>query len=219
MEITISENLKARHKGVQLGTLVIRNAQNKDFDERLDKEKRLIEQSIRESYKGGIQNIGRLKKYSDYYFEFNKNFPVKDQIKAILDGQPFPNISCLVDAMFMAELKHSCLIAGHDLDAIAGDLVLDLGADGESYVNIKDEEQPIVKDDIVLRDTAGIIASVLDGPDNRTKIIPISKNIIYMVYFLFIVPRSELITILADLAKYLRLCEGPHAEIERMKFY
>jgi DNA/RNA-binding domain of Phe-tRNA-synthetase-like protein len=219
MEITLSENLKERHKGVQLGTLIIRNAQNKDFDERLDKEKRVIEQFIRETYKGGVQYIGRLKKYNDFYFAFNQNFPVKDQISSILEGQPFPNISCLVDAMYMTELKHACLMAGHDLDAISGDLVLDLGAEGESYVNIKDEELPVVKDDIVLRDTAGIIASVLFGPDNRTKIIPISKNIIYMVYFPFIAPRSEIITILADLAKYLRLCEGPHAQIERMKFY
>ena len=81
------------------------------------------------------------------------------------------------------------------------------------------EAAELKKDDIVLRDGMGIIASVLYGPDNRTKIIPISKNIIYMAYFTFAVTRSEIIIVMADLAKYLRICECPHANIERMKIY
>jgi DNA/RNA-binding domain of Phe-tRNA-synthetase-like protein len=110
-------------------------------------------------------------------------------------------------------------MAGHDLDAIQGDLILDVAQGGETYVKINDEEQEIKKDDIVLRDSLGIIASVLFGPDSRTKIIPISKNIIYMAYFTFVVTRSEILAIMSDLAKYLRICEGPHAKIERMNIY
>jgi DNA/RNA-binding domain of Phe-tRNA-synthetase-like protein len=218
MEITISENLKARHKQVQLGTLIIRDVQNKDFDERLDKEKRKIEQFIRENYKEP-DNVKRLRQYNDFYFEFGEAFPVKNQIKSILEGKQIPSISCLVEAMYMTELKHACLMAGHDLDAIQGDLVLDIAQEGEIYTKINDESQEIKKDDIVMRDGLGIIASVLYGPDNRTKIIPISKNIIYLVYFPFVATRNEIITILADLASYLRICEGPHAKIERMKIY
>ncbi|OGZ33384.1 MAG: hypothetical protein A2Y98_03615 [Candidatus Portnoybacteria bacterium RBG_19FT_COMBO_36_7] len=219
MEITISENLRDRHKNVQLAMLIIRDAQNKEFDERLEKEKRVIEQYIRETYKAGIENVGLLKKYNDYYFEFNENYPVKKQMKSILEGKEIPNILCLVDAMYMTELKYGCLAAGHDLDAIQGNLTLDIAQEGEIYIKINDEEQEVKKDDIVMRDNSGIIASVLFGPDNRTKIIPISKNIIYIAYFPFLVRRSEKITIIADLARLLRICEGPHAKIERMGFY
>jgi DNA/RNA-binding domain of Phe-tRNA-synthetase-like protein len=218
MEITFSENLKERYKNVNLGTLIVRGAQNKEFDERLDKEKRLIEQYIRENYKEP-DNVKRIMQYSDFYFELNETFPVKYQLRSILEGKEIPSISCLVEAMFMTELKHCCLLAGHDLDAIQGDLILDIAQGGEIYTKINDEDQEIKKDDIVLRDSLGIIASVLYGPDNRTKIIPISKNIIYMVYFPFIVTRNEIITIMSDLAKYLRICEGPHAKIERMIIY
>ena len=218
MEITFSENLKERHKNIHLATLVVRDAQNKEFDEKLDKEKRVIEQYIMENFKEP-DNIKRIRQYSDFYFEFNETFPVKYQLKSILEGKQIPSSSCLVEAMFMTELKHCCLLAGHDLDAIQGDLILDIAQGGEIYTKINDEDQEIKKDDIVLRDGLGIIASVLYGPDNRTKIIPISKNIIYMAYFPFTVTRNEIITIMSDLAKYLRICEGPHAKIERMIIY
>jgi len=218
MEITFSENLKERYKNVHLATLVVRDAQNKEFDERLDKEKRALEQYIRENFKE-LDNVKRIRQYSDFYFELNEIFPVKYQLKSILEGKQIPNISCLVEAMFMTELKHCCLMAGHDLDAIQGDLILDVTQGGEIYTKINDEDQEIKKDDIVLKDSLGIIASVLYGPDNRTKIIPISKNIIYMAYFPFAVTRNEIITIMFDLAKYLRICEGPHAQIEKIKIY
>ncbi|OIO47876.1 MAG: hypothetical protein AUJ32_01890 [Parcubacteria group bacterium CG1_02_40_82] len=218
MEITFSENLKERYKNVNLGTLIVRDVQNKEFDERLDKEKRIVEQYIMDNYKEP-DNVKRIREYNDFYFEFGETFPVKYQIKSILEGKQIPSISCLVEAMFMTELKHICLMAGHDLDAIQGDLVLDIAQEGEMYIKINDEKQELKKDDIVLRDGMGIIASVLYGPDNRTKIIPISKNIIYMAYFTFAVTRSEIIIVMADLAKYLRICEGPHANIERMKIY
>jgi len=218
MEITFSENLKERYKNVNLGTLIVRDVQNKEFDERLDKEKRIVEQYIMDNYKEP-DNVKRIREYNDFYFEFGETFPVKYQIKSILEGKQIPSISCLVEAMFMTELKHICLMAGHDLDAIQGDLVLDIAQEGEMYIKINDEKQELKKDDIVLRDGMGIIASVLYGPDNRTKIIPISKNIIYMAYFTFAVTRSEIIIVMADLAKYLRICEGPHANIERMKIH
>jgi DNA/RNA-binding domain of Phe-tRNA-synthetase-like protein len=218
MEITFSENLKERYKNVHLATLVARDVQNKEFDERLDKEKRAIEQYVRENYKE-LNNVGRLRKYNDYYFEFGESFPVKNQIKGILTGKQIPNILCLVDAMYMTELKYACLMAGHDLDAIQGNLILDIAQEGETYIKINDETQELKKDDIVMRDGMGIIASVLHGPDNRTKIIPISKNIIYIAYFTFEETRNGMITIMADLAKLLRICEGPHAKIERMRFH
>jgi len=192
MEITFSENLKERYKNVNLGTLIVRDVQNKEFDERLDKEKRIVEQYIMDNYKEP-DNVKRIREYNDFYFEFGETFPVKYQIKSILEGKQIPSISCLVEAMFMTELKHICLMAGHDLDAIQGDLVLDIAQEGEMYIKINDEKQELKKDDIVLRDGMGIIASVLYGPDNRTKIIPISKNIIYMAYFTFAVTRSEII--------------------------
>jgi len=218
MEITFSENLKERYKNVNLGTLIVRDVQNKEFDEWLDKEKRIVEQYIMDNYKEP-DNVKRIREYNDFYFEFGETFPVKYQIKSILEGKQIPSISCLVEAMFMTELKHICLMAGHDLDAIQGDLVLDIAQEGEMYIKINDEKQELKKDDIVLRDGMGIIASVLYGPDNRTKIIPVSKNIIYMAYFTFAVTRSEIIIVMADLVKYLRICEGPHANIERMKIY
>jgi len=218
MNITISQQLKEIYPGVQLATLIVRNAINKNYDERLEREKRALEGFIRVNYQEP-DKLKRVQEYSNFYRKFEGIFPIEYQLRSILAGNQIPAVSCLVEVMFMNELKYCCLAAGHDLEAIQGDLILDLAEGSESYIKINDQEQTIKKGDIILKDQVGIIASVLYGPDSRTKIIPISRNIIYMSYFLFKIERAEIISIMVDLTRLLKITEGPHAQIEKMNIY
>jgi DNA/RNA-binding domain of Phe-tRNA-synthetase-like protein len=218
MEIKITEKLREEYPDIHLGTLIIRNVINKEFDERLEREKRVLEKHIRENYKNP-EKLKRVIQYNRFYNQFDETFPIEYQIRSILREKEISSDLCLVEAMFMNELKNCCLTAGHDLDALKGDLVLDLAEGSEAYTKINDEEQSIKKGDIILKDELGVIASVVFGPDNRTKIISISQNIIYMTYFIYPVIRPEMISIMGHLAKYLRICEGAHAQIEKVKIY
>ena len=51
-------------------------------------------------------------------------------------GKPFPRINALVDAINYCSLSLMLPFGGYDLDAIAGRVVLRIGADGESYEGI-----------------------------------------------------------------------------------
>ncbi len=218
MEITFSQKLKEVYPEIQLATLIVRNVQNKKFDERLDKEKRVLEDYLRRNFQEP-ENIKRVEQYNEFYRKFGATFPIQYQMKSILAGKQIPSVSCLTEVMFMNELKNCCLTAGHDLDLIDGDLILDLAKGGEIYLKINDEEQKIKEGDIILSDRQGIIASVLYGPDSRTKITPFSKNIIYMTYFIFSIGHSEVISIMSNLVDYLRLAEDSSVQIDEIKIY
>jgi len=218
MQLTVTEKLKETYPAIQLAALVVHNVQNKDRDERLEKEKKMLEQYIRENFREP-EKIKRVEQYNEFYQKFDATFPIEYQIKSILNGKEIPSVGCLVEVMFMAELKNCCLTAGHDLDLIEGDLILDLAKGGEIYLKINDEEQKIKEGDIILSDRQGIIASVLYGPDSRTKITPFLKNIIYMTYFIFPIAGRKIISIMDNLVNYLRIVEGPQVQIEKVKIY
>lgn len=218
MEIKITERLKAAYPAGQLATLIVRNAINKNYDERLEREKRALEEFIRVNYQEP-DKLRRVQEYNNFYRKLEGTFPIEYQLRSILAGNQIPAVSCLVEVMFMNELRHCCLTAGHDLEAIQGDLILDLAEGNESYIKINDQEQTIKKGDIILKDQVGIVASVFYGPDSRTKIISISRNIIYMNYFLFKIERAGIISIMADLTRLLKITEGPHAQIEKMNIF
>lgn len=218
MGITFTQKLKEAYPEIRLAALIIRNVQNKKFDEKLDKEKRVLEDYLRKNFQEP-ENIKRVEQHNEFYRKFDATFPIQYQIKSILAGKQIPSVSCLTEAMFMAELKNCCLTAGHDLDLIEGDLILDLAEGDEIYLKINNEEQKIKEGDIILSDRQGIIASVLCGPDSRTKITPFSKNVIYMTYFIFPIGRSEVISIMSNLIDYLRLAEDSSVQIDEIKIY
>lgn len=222
MEITISDKLKEAWSNVQLVALIIRNVQNKDYDdEKLEKEKKAAEQYIRETfkYKKKVEQIVRVMQYDAFYSQFNEIFPVERKIVDIINGKEMLSENCLIEIMRINEIVSYCIMSGHDLDAIEENLVLDLASGKEIYIKINGEAEKIKQDDIILKDKRGVIFSLLDGPDNRTKLIRTSKNIIYFVYFPFFISRPALVGIMANFKNYLKIVEGPHAQIERYKIY
>ncbi|MDR7521975.1 MAG: hypothetical protein QN168_05870 [Armatimonadota bacterium] len=92
------------------------------------------------------------------------------QVETVLSGRPIESASALVHAMFAAELDSPVLTSGHDLGALAGPLRVDVARDAEVYTKISGKEQRLSAGDMVVRDGGGVIASVVYGPDFRTRI-------------------------------------------------
>jgi len=84
--------------------------------------------------------------------------------------------------MFLAELKNRILTSGHDLDRIQGDLTFDISEGGELYLKLNGQEQELKKNDVVLKDSKGILASILYGPARRTSITHETKNVVYFAW-------------------------------------
>jgi len=65
------------------------------------------------------------------------------------------------------------------LGAVHGSLRLDLAAEGDEFVGLK-ERIECGEGEIVLRDDTGIIASYLQGPDFRTRITKGSSDLLLL---------------------------------------
>jgi DNA/RNA-binding domain of Phe-tRNA-synthetase-like protein len=82
----------------------------------------------------------------------------------------------------MAEMCHGILMAIQDLDRFQGLWKLDLASDGESFQGVSGKRILCKEGEIVLRDDGGIVCSLYQGPDFRTKIDSSTKNIAVYVF-------------------------------------
>ena len=159
-------------------------------------------------------------RYVGYYKRFKKTYPVLQQLESILlKGRGIPDAGAPVEAMFLAEVKNLLLTAGHDLDKIEGDLTVGLSAGTESCRGISGQERRLTAGDLYLSDEGGVLSSVLDGPDHRTRITDATRNVLYFVYGVDGVTeaqiRAHLEDIRACLAAVLPQAESGLAEIRR----
>jgi DNA/RNA-binding domain of Phe-tRNA-synthetase-like protein len=80
------------------------------------------------------------------------------------------------------------LMGAQDAAAIQGELVYDLAVEGETFKGMRGTVQ-CREGEIVLRDAEGIIASLFQGPDHRTRLAKSTRDVIF---FVFAVPGIDL---------------------------
>ena len=181
MRTVLTAELKMVYPKAVFGSLVAREVPNRKRHEALEDLKCDLERKIREVYVD-VDEDGTIQGYDIYFKRWGKTYPVEFQIKTIKGGGRFPQISVLVDGMFLAELKNRILTSGHDLDAVQGDLVFDVSEGSERYLTLDGREQKLNKNDVILKDEEGILASVLYGPARRTSITSETRNALYFAW-------------------------------------
>ena len=182
MKIELTPRLRIIYPKAVFGSLIARNVPNMKKNDGLEERKRDLEKKIKEAYAGPDEDQ-TIQDYNTYFKRWGETYPIEFQIKTIKRGGRFPQVSALVDSMFLAELKNGHLTSGHDLDALQGDLIFDASEGGERYLKLNDKEQQLKKDDVVLKDERGILASVLYGPARRASITPETKNALYLAWY------------------------------------
>ena len=100
----------------------------------------------------------------------------------------FPIVNLYIDAHIMAEMCHGILMAIQDLDSFQEKWRLDLASEGETFQGVSGNMIRCKEEEIVLRDEGGIVCSLFQGPDFRTKVDASSKNI---VIYVFTAPRIQ----------------------------
>ena len=121
--------------------------------------------------------------YATYFRRHKKSYPVLGQLESVLlKGKSIPPVGVPIETMFLAEIKNLLLTAGHDLDSIKGTLSINVATECISYTGLSGKEQQLVNHDLYLSDEAGVLSSVLNGPDYRTKITESTRNAFYFVY-------------------------------------
>ena len=185
--ITISQAWKAAYPEAHAGILMMSQVANPAHHAALDAKKAELETRLRSQFAGydraKLAEIPVLQAYNKYYKQFKKTYHVQLQLESILlKGKSIPNVAGLVEAMFMAELQDMLLTAGHDLDAVQLPVTVDVAKGDERYVMLGGQEQTLKPGDMMMTDGQGVISDVLYGPDQRTRIMPNTNRVLFMVY-------------------------------------
>lgn len=201
MKIRLREELKESYPTASFGSLVVRNVSNTSKNKALETKKKEVEDIIRKQI--NIEQDSIIQRFQRYFSRWDATYPIVYQLETIKTSGSLPQRSVLVDSMFMAELKNRILTSGHDLDTITDDLFFDVAAGGESYVKIDGETQQLKENDIILRDSKGILASVLYGPAQRATIASSTENVLYFAWSPYKLDRKKIRGHLSDIHSYL----------------
>ena len=183
--LTIRDTWTQSYPGARFGVLVMKGVGNPPHHPGLDKIKAELESDLRTLFKdrGELKTLEPIKAYQQYYKRFDKTYHVLQQLESVIfKKKPIASVSALVDCMFIEEIRNSLLTAGHDLDFVEKPMTLDTAKGDESFTRINGKDQTLKSGDMILRDSKGIISSVLYGPDHRTRIRPATTNVLFTVY-------------------------------------
>lgn len=178
---------KAAYPEAHAGILVLRSVSNPAHDPALESKKAALEEQLRAHFSGQdratIASHPVLQAYAEYYRRFKKTYHIQLQLESIvMKGRSIPSVAALVESMFMAEMQDMLLTAGHDLDVLQLPLTLDVAKGMEKYTLLRGDEQTLKAEDMMISDRAGVISSIIYGPDQRTQITSNTRNVIFTVY-------------------------------------
>ena len=185
--MNIAQAWKAAYPEAHAGILVVRGAANPPQHAGLEKRKTDLEAELRARFSGfdrpALLRLPELRAYDEYYRRFKKTYHLQLQLESIVfKGKPIPSVAALVEAMFMAEVEDLLLTAGHDLDVLRLPLTLDAAGGTETYTLLRGDAQTLKAGDMYIRDSEGVISSVIYGPDRRTQIRPETRNAVFTAY-------------------------------------
>ncbi|MGA2613351.1 MAG: hypothetical protein ABSG38_07860 [Spirochaetia bacterium] len=217
----ISERWKKLYPGAVIGLLAMRGAQNPQRHEELDRLAEGTESGLRERFSaGGKQTLKShpvMAAYESYYKAFRKTYHVALQLESVIwKGRSIPSVGAVIKAMFMAELSNMLLTAGHDLNKVSLPLRLDVGNETETYVALGGEQRTVKEGDMRISDTAGVISSVIGGPDQRTSISGGTTDLLFTVYAPPGIGEDLVRSHLADIERFVRVI-APVALTERLE--
>jgi DNA/RNA-binding domain of Phe-tRNA-synthetase-like protein len=185
--LTPTDAWRAAWPGAAAGLLVMDKVANPPAHPELDRRKAALETALRERYgrmtRAELLGLHSLQAYANYYRRFKKTYHVQLQLESVaLKGKGLPRVAALVEVMFMAELENHLLTAGHDAVTVQLPIQVDVATEGESYVLLTGRPQPLTAGDMVMRDGAGVISSVLHGPDGRSRLRAETTRAVFAVY-------------------------------------
>ena len=223
MIFEVSETWQAAFPQAHVGVLVMRDVVNPARHAALDREKEALENELRSRFagqtRGDLDQVPVLQAYAAYYKRFKKTYHVQLQLESIVfKGKSIPSVAALVEAMFMAEVKNMLLTAGHDLDALQLPVRLDVSRGDEIYTVMRGKPQLLKPGDMLIADRAGIISSILYGPDQRTQIQPATHNVMFTVYAPDGISEQAVLEHLHDIERYVQMV-APESSVEMLQVF
>jgi DNA/RNA-binding domain of Phe-tRNA-synthetase-like protein len=219
----VSEAFKATYPTALAGVLAMRAVANPDSSPALDSRKEDLERALRSHFVGqdaaALKSLPEIQAYNAFYKRFGKTYHVQLQLESVaLKGKSIPRVAALVEAMFVAELKNLLLTAGHDLEAVQLPVMLDVADGSQLFTMLNGRAQLLKPGDMMIADGQGVISSVLYGPDQRTRIVPATRRVLFTVYAPAGIGEQAVRQHLEDIQANVWLV-APEAETEHLEVY
>jgi len=203
LEFQYSESLRGLPWAVVLGVVTVRGVDPPALEAALAS----AQQSV--SFNDpGPSVMRRIQAFESFFTQKGFRSPLGDQLKHV-QKKGLPGGSPLVKALLLSEMSTGILMGAQDAAAIKGPLVCDLAEEGETFSGMRTEVL-CHKDEIVLRDSEGIIASLFQGPDSRTRLNKDTKDI---AFFVFSVPGISAADVQEGVEAVCSLFKAARAEI------
>lgn len=217
--IHIDPDWSTRFPGARMGLLLVQELVPQSSAPSLEAARRNLEDDLRQRYgamdRKQLRELPVMQAFEAHYKRHGKTYHILQQLESVASkGRSIPSFNCAVTALFMSELKHGLVAAGHDLDRIIPPLKLSPSQAGESYTNLAGKTAVLPEGDMTLSHAHGLLSSVLHGPDRDTPIGPATQHVLFTIYAPGGIPAGVLEAQLSDLAAYLA-CFAPQAQMER----
>ncbi|MFZ5911658.1 MAG: phenylalanine--tRNA ligase beta subunit-related protein [Chloroflexota bacterium] len=219
----VTETWRATYPGAHAGILAMQAVENPAAHPGLEARKQALEHDLRAQFAGqeqrALETFACLPAYIAYYKRFDKTYHVQGQLASVIfKGKSIPSVAALVEAMFMAELKNGMLTAGHDLDRLLLPVTLGVASGEERYTLLRGQEQALKPGDMRMADQAGVISSILYGPDQRTQINAATRNVLFTVYAPQGIDVQAIQSHLEDIRDYV-LVVSPQASTQALQVF
>ncbi len=128
-----------------------------------------------------VQLEERIHLYDQFFKDWGYPCPLPGHLKRTVE-MGFPIVNLYIDTHIIAEMYHGILMAIQDLNRFHGEWRLDLANEGETFQGVSGRMICCKEEEIVLRDGKGIVCSLFQGPDFKTRVEPASKDIVVYVF-------------------------------------
>jgi DNA/RNA-binding domain of Phe-tRNA-synthetase-like protein len=123
----------------------------------------------------------RINLYDQFFKEWEYPCPLPNHFKRTIE-MGFPIFNLYIETHIIAEMCHGILMAIQDLDRFHGQWRLDLANGEETFQGVSGKMIRCKEEEIVLHDETGVVCSLFQGPDFKTRVEPTSKNIVVYVF-------------------------------------
>jgi DNA/RNA-binding domain of Phe-tRNA-synthetase-like protein len=219
----LTDAWRVAYPDAHVGFLVMHAVDNPASHPELERLKQGLEARLRAQFAGQDRNalasFATVPAYTAYYKPFKKSYHVQAQLESIVfKGKPIPSVAALVEAMFMAEVKHLLLTAGHDFARLQLPVTVSVAHGDERYTLLRGQEQTLKAGDMCMADRAAIISSIVYGPDQRTQITADTRSVLFAVYAPGGITASAVQAHLEDIRDYVRVV-SPDAMVHTLQVW
>jgi DNA/RNA-binding domain of Phe-tRNA-synthetase-like protein len=180
VSLTLTDSYRQRFPGLAFGIGTIQSCTYFEKSELFKLYKRELLRKMRRRV-NLVQLEKRINSYDHFFNEWGYPCPLPGHFKRAVE-MGFPIVNLFIDTHIIAEMVHGILMAIQDLDHFQGKWKLDLAQEGETFEGVSGKIIHCRENEIVLRDGEGIVCSLFQGPDFRTRVEPKSTNIVVYVF-------------------------------------